>query len=70
MLVAPDLEAIFAALDDGEADLAAAGLTYTESRGQRYWFTPPYKDITQQLVYRVGTPDRMTSVRSDRASWR
>ncbi|ABI56371.1 membrane-bound lytic murein transglycosylase MltF [Alkalilimnicola ehrlichii MLHE-1] len=56
MLVAPDLEAIFAALDDGEADLAAAGLTYTESRGQRYWFTPPYKDITQQLVYRVGTP--------------
>jgi len=55
MVVAPDLEAIFTALDEGEVDVAAAGLTYTHERGNRYWFTPPYKDITQVLVYRVGT---------------
>lgn len=65
MLVTPDLNAIFEALDNGEADLAAAGLTYTKSRGQRYWFTPPYKDVTQQLVYRVGSgrPDSLNDIR-------
>jgi len=38
----------------GEADLAAAGLTVTESRKEVLRFAPSYQNITQQLVYRSG----------------
>jgi len=43
-------------LAEGEADLAAAGLTVTEERKARVRFGPAYQEITQQLVYRKGTP--------------
>jgi len=36
-------------------ELAAAGLTITESRAQQVRFTTPYLDITQQLLYRGGS---------------
>lgn len=42
----------------GEIDFAAAGLTVTESRQQRVRFTPPYQEITQQLVYRMGLDNK------------
>lgn len=38
----------------GEAHLAAAGLTVTESRKRFLRFAPPYQSITQQVVYRRG----------------
>ena len=38
----------------GEADLAAAGLTVTESRKRFLRFAPPYQSITRQVVYRRG----------------
>ncbi len=40
----------------GRADLAAAGLTVTDSRRQRLNFSLAYQQITPQLVYRSGTP--------------
>jgi len=40
----------------GQGDLAAAGLTVTETRRQRVRFAPAYQEIRQQLVYRRGTP--------------
>lgn len=43
-------------LEKGDADFAAAGLTVTEARKARVRFGPPYQEITQQLVYRQGTP--------------
>ncbi len=46
-------------LDDirsGKADLAAAGLTATDSRREQLNFSIPYQQITPQLVYRSGTP--------------
>jgi membrane-bound lytic murein transglycosylase F len=39
----------------GEGDLAA-GLTTLEGRGGPLRYTPPYQQINQQLVYRLGTP--------------
>lgn len=39
----------------GEADLAAAGLTATESRRAFVRFGPTYQEITQQVVYRRGS---------------
>ncbi len=39
---------------DGRADLAAAGLTVTEERSERFRFGPAYLDVTPQVIYRMG----------------
>ncbi|MBI5783763.1 MAG: membrane-bound lytic murein transglycosylase MltF [Gammaproteobacteria bacterium] len=39
----------------GEADMAAAGITVTESRAKLVRFGPPYQEIRQQVIYRLGT---------------
>ena len=39
----------------GKGDFAAAGLTITAARLQHVRFTPPYQQIWQQVVYRVGS---------------
>lgn len=38
-----------------EAHLAAAGLTVTKTRESLVRFGPSYQEITQQLIYRIGT---------------
>ena len=55
-LIAVDKSAnILPRLANGEADIAAAGLTVTESFRWQVKFTPPYQDIRQQVVYRLGS---------------
>ncbi|MDZ7747842.1 MAG: membrane-bound lytic murein transglycosylase MltF [Halofilum sp. (in: g-proteobacteria)] len=44
--------AILEALEAGEGDLAAAGLTYTDARAQRFRFGESYQRVTQQVVCR------------------
>ncbi|GAB4513773.1 MAG: membrane-bound lytic murein transglycosylase MltF [Sulfuricaulis sp.] len=39
----------------GEADMAAAGITVTESRAKLVRFGPLYQEIRQQVIYRLGT---------------
>lgn len=41
-------------LDQGEADIAAAGLTVTPERQQKMRFGPVYHEVSQQLIYRNG----------------
>lgn len=48
------LEALFQALERGEADIAAAGLTITPERRTRLNFSTPYMDILQYVLYRRG----------------
>lgn len=56
-LVIPDnFTDILAQVENGDVDLAAAGLTITETRRALIKFGPSYQKITPQLVYRVGTP--------------
>lgn len=43
---------VLAAIDQGKADLAAAGLTITPERQKHYRFSKPYMDVTQQIVCR------------------
>lgn len=43
-------------IDNGQADIAAAGLTITRSRQNRLRFGPIYHEVTQQLIYRHGSP--------------
>lgn len=43
---------ILTGLENGEADIAAAGLTITPNRRDRYQFSAPYQEITQQIVTR------------------
>ncbi|MDZ7829834.1 MAG: membrane-bound lytic murein transglycosylase MltF [Halofilum sp. (in: g-proteobacteria)] len=50
------VDQILVAIERGEADLAAAGLTITRERRQRYRFGPPYQSVTQQVVCRRGGP--------------
>ncbi|AFI83592.1 lytic transglycosylase F [Methylophaga nitratireducenticrescens] len=42
-------------IDNGQADIAAAGLTVTRDRQKRLRFGPIYYEATQQLIYRHGT---------------
>lgn len=46
---------ILSKISKGEADIAAAGLTITDSRQQAMRFAPAYHEITEQLIYRSGT---------------
>ncbi len=56
LIVADKSADILPRLARGEADIAAAGLTATESLRWQMKFTPPYQDIRQQVVYRLGSP--------------
>jgi membrane-bound lytic murein transglycosylase F len=46
------LTAILDSLEAGEGDLAAAGLTATDARRERFRFGPSYQRVTQQVVCR------------------
>jgi membrane-bound lytic murein transglycosylase F len=50
------LEALFEAVQTRRADIAAAGLTITPERLERFQFAPPYLDIEQQVLVRTGRP--------------
>lgn len=43
-----------AAVEAGEVDFAAAGLTITDERKERFRFGPPYQAVKQQLICRRG----------------
>jgi len=54
--IIPDtFKEIIPALTDGQAHIAAVGLTVTEKRGKRIRFSTPYQTITSQAVYLSGT---------------
>ncbi|HAD31226.1 MAG TPA: lytic transglycosylase F, partial [Methylophaga sp.] len=42
-------------IENGQADIAAAGLTITRARQNRLRFGPIYHEVTQQLIYRHGS---------------
>lgn len=56
-----DLEHMFNDVRAGRAHLAAAGLTITESRSRAVRFSPPYKEVSQVLLYnsRTEAPTRI-----------
>ncbi|AFJ02762.1 Transglycosylase, Slt family [Methylophaga frappieri] len=54
MIVPANLSEMLTMLDDGRADIAAAGLTMTPERQQKMRFGPVYHEVTQQLIYRNG----------------
>ena len=47
---------ILNAVRDGRVHMAAGGLTVTEARQRSLRFSVPYQEITQELVYRRGSP--------------
>ncbi|PHS23081.1 MAG: membrane-bound lytic murein transglycosylase MltF [Methylophaga sp.] len=51
-------------IEQGKADIAAAGLTITPDRQDIIRFGPVYQQVTQQLVYRLGTkkPKNLTAL--------
>ncbi len=51
--VRANISDLFDALDDGKADLLAAGLIYNNERLNRYQTGPSYYSVSQQLIYRV-----------------
>lgn len=55
VIVPDNLSNMLRLIEEGEADLAAAGLTITEQRKNRIRFGPVYHEVTQQLVYKHGT---------------
>ncbi|MCT4707213.1 membrane-bound lytic murein transglycosylase MltF [Enterobacteriaceae bacterium H11S18] len=54
--VRPTIDALFDDLDNNAADLLAAGLVYNNDRSQHYQAGPTYYSVSQQMVYRVGSP--------------
>lgn len=64
-IIVPDnLGDILSLIEEGKADLAAAGLTITEQRRDRIRFGPVYHEVTQQLVYKHGNtkPEDITDI--------
>ncbi len=54
-LIIPDnLGTMLALIKQGQADIAAAGLTITPARELKVRFGPVYQEVTEQLVYRQG----------------
>jgi membrane-bound lytic murein transglycosylase F len=53
VVVEDNYSRLFSKLDKGEADIAAAGLTITDSRKQQLKFGPDYMQVKQQVVYRI-----------------
>jgi len=53
-IIPPTFATILTKIKSGEADFAAAGLTITKTRQQTLLFTPPYQQITEQVIYRMG----------------
>ena len=54
--VRPSLGDLFDDLDEGKADLLAAGLIYNSERLAHYQAGPSYYSVSQQLVYRIDKP--------------
>ncbi|MXP49971.1 membrane-bound lytic murein transglycosylase MltF [Pantoea sp. Eser] len=54
--VRPNLGDLFDDLDEGKADVLAAGLNYNSERRARYRTGPGDYNVSQQLVYRVDKP--------------
>lgn len=58
-VVVRQFQDILPTVEQGQAHLAAAGLTITDSRKRRVLFGPPYQTIREQVVYhRDATPPR------------
>lgn len=53
--IRPTFEQIFDDLENGDADIAVAGLLYNKERLAKTKTGPSYLNVTQQLVYRKGT---------------
>ncbi len=51
LITSDDIKDILDQVEDGDAHVAAAGLTVTEERKQKVLFAPAYQSITQQLIY-------------------
>jgi membrane-bound lytic murein transglycosylase F len=54
--VAETVSDVFAAMEAGEGDIAAAGLTRTPARSEKFLFGPDYNTVREQLVCRRGGP--------------
>lgn len=54
-MVIHDFNEILPTPTNEKAHIAAAGLTITDARKRIIRFSPPYQDIHQQVVYRLGT---------------
>jgi len=52
MLPAANIGEVYAALDSGAADVAASGLSPRNAASGSYWYSSPYLEVRQQIVYR------------------
>ncbi|MDH3354136.1 MAG: membrane-bound lytic murein transglycosylase MltF [Chromatiales bacterium] len=54
LIVANNVAEALSMISEDEGDVVAAGTTITEQRKIWLNFTPPYQNVTQQLIYRQG----------------
>ena len=54
LIIPENLGTMLELIKQGQADIAAAGLTITEARQAEVRFGPVYQEVTEQLVYRQG----------------
>ncbi|HKN05320.1 MAG TPA: membrane-bound lytic murein transglycosylase MltF [Buttiauxella sp.] len=54
--IRPNIQDLFDDIDNNKADVIAAGLVYNTHRSQHYQAGPTYYSVSQQMVYRMGSP--------------
>jgi membrane-bound lytic murein transglycosylase F len=62
VVVPSGFEDLLRMVERGRADVGAAGITVTQDRQARLRFGPPYKQVTEQVVYRMGAETRPRSL--------
>lgn len=65
--VRQNISQLFDDLDQGNADMLAAGLVYNSERSKNYQPGPTYYSVSQQMVYRVGNtrPRNLSNISAD-----
>lgn len=54
LIIPETLNDLLNQISDKNAHIAAAGLTITNNRQKIFQFSPPYQEITEQLIYNIG----------------
>ncbi len=63
IIVPEHFSSILPMIEQGQADIAAAGISITWTRKEKFYFSPPYQEITPQLIYNTKSFRKIKSIK-------
>ena len=62
-------DGLLSALDSGQIDMVAAGMTVTPERAKNALFSDPYYSASQRIIVKKGSPIRNTNCRDGKSAY-